>query len=247
MAAVVGQKLGALASQTSERLGEATTKFRGDHKESCGGIESMCAGFGAFLTAICLSLRQTVSSSFFPYLFTTFALNIPPFAFGLASVFSEQCNSNWLIFNAFLSAMHMMVSVYTVHRIREDAPEEKEANHYVQADSDSATRGAPNSWERIKLVMCYDMVMATYYILFIFWVIWQGIGIRHIFDEEVDASCLRWVVYSVICGFLYMGLGALAWTGSLCFIRYYKLSEQKKGASRKAVLAMDDNGRVELV
>lgn len=146
----------------------------------------------------------------------------------------------------------MVTSVYTVHRIRAEGiaePDELDGSHYVDVEASTASKlalvfrcGAPNSWERIKNVMCYDMVMAIYYILCIFWVIWQGIGTRHIFDEEVDANCSKWVVYSIICGFLYMGMGALAWTASLCFLRYHKLCESQD----KDVYTVNDKGGVEL-
>ena len=99
----------------------------------------------------------------------------------------------------------------------------------------------PNSWERIRKVMCYDLAMAFYYILCLIWAIWQGLGMKKIMEDDVAGECNRWVLLSVICGFLYVVLGLVAWTGSLCLLRYNKLSH-----SSKDVLAVDDDGGVSL-
>jgi len=198
---------------------------------------------------ICKGFKDAANSSFFPYLFVTFALNIPAFAFGLATTFSETCNSNWLVFNAFLCAMHMLVSVYTVYRIRAKrskkgesksffapAASQDEESYYasgqdgMNADSlpQKSQDGLPNSWKRIRAVMCYDMMMAVYYVLFLVWIVWQSNGARLILEAHPqDKECGRWIFLSVILGFLYMGLVIVAWTMSLCMLRYKKLSDMK--------------------
>ena len=166
----------------------------------------------------------------------------------------------------------MMIAVYTVYRIRKNNKSPKPVydddgirvsaagddtsgseTPYVQAGVNTSNNnndakqigGAPDSWERIRIVMCYDMVMAIYYILCLVWAIWQGIGTTKIINGEFEQVCGRWVLLSVVCGFLYMGLGVVAWTFSLCFLRYKKLNSQQSSLS-KEVLAVDDNGRISL-
>lgn len=244
MAAVAAQKIKSFASGVSERISETSTKGMGEN--------NVASGLAANLGIVWESIVNLVKSPFFPYLFVTYILNLPPFAYGLASVFSVECNSDWLFFNAFLTAMHLIASVYTVHRIREESKNDSRTEEisdetpYMQAVDASTIQtppipGTPNSWERIRVVMCYDMSMAIYYVLCIVWAIWLVLGTKKIKDGEVDESCGRWVKLSVVFGFLYMGLGVVAWIGSLCFLRYNKLSH-----SSKAVLAVDENGGISL-
>jgi len=205
------------------------------------------------------ALRDAVTSSFFPYLSTTFLLNIPPFALGLATVISDECESNWLVFNGFLCFLHMAVATYIVYRIRALGSSRKgginggcddESKVYlapvddcyqgmdvkgVNGSSDGPAEGPPNSWDRVRAVMCYDMVMACYYILFLVWVIWESNGTRIILENHPqDQSCGNWMVLSVIFGFLFMGLVLVAWTASLCLLRFRRLSERRTNSDRRS-------------
>lgn len=263
MAAVAARHFGTLASAASEKVGTVATQVRSENKETFDQIDDQCDGVKSTCFVVWAQAVELATSAFFPYLLVTFLLNIPPFAYGLASVFSAECGSSWLVFNAFLVAVHMGVSVYAVHRIRQQVKkadtaaakvEEGESETpYVNVDAAAATSigkkklstatSDPNSWDRIKVVMCYDFVMAVYYILCVVWMIWQGIGTRRMIDGEVDNECGRWVVLSVVCGFLYIGLGVVSWVGSLCFLRYRSLQE---GKGSQDVLVVDDTGGISL-
>jgi len=215
---------------------------------------------------------EFVKSSFFPYLLFTYVLNLPPFIYCIATIFSYNCNLNWLFFNSFLDAIHMMASVYSVHRIgakknQDDssldgvmvtAPAQDRGGGetpYVQADKHKPTTtllgGAPNSWDRIRIVLCYDLVMAIYYLIVLVWVIWQCLGLREVIlnnhqdkNHVIEEDCRRWVLFSVVYGFLYMGLGVMAWIGSLGYLRYQTTHLQKQ--HQQQVLAVDENGSVSL-
>jgi len=101
-------------------------------------------------------------------------------------------------------------------------------------------RGSPSSWERIRYVMCYDMVMAIYYLLFVFWIIWQTIGTATILQNQQDEECGKYLILSVVCGFLYMGLVVVALICSICFLRYKKISEALvKQQQRRKTKPMD--------
>lgn len=263
----VGQKSGILASEASDKINAFASKLRKENKGTCDSLDTLCGGMAAFLAIAWASVLESMASAFFPYLFVTFALNIPPFAYGLASVFSAECNSRWLLNNSFLSAVHMVVSVYIVVRIREeetptngaslaendrvDANNENGVTPYVQAPTEMSTgletslMYPPNSWERIGEVVCRDLTMAFYYILCLVWLIWQVIGTSRLIHGDVAKACSNWLSISVICGRLYIFLGLAAWTFSLCLVRYNKLKDEENPNSQE-VLTIEDNGGVSL-
>ena len=254
MAAVAAKRINSFASEMSTRIDAASTKVRGENPAFFDRWDRRCGSMNALTSVLWEQAVDLVTSPFFPYLFVTFLLNIPPFAYGLASVFAPDCSSSWLVYNAFLSAIHMGVSVYGVMRIRAEVKKSSSRNNkeetetpYVKVEASGAftlTTSEPNSWDRIRVVMCYDMVMATYYILCVVWMIWQGIGTQRVIDGQVDNACGRWVVLSVAFGFLYMGLGIMSWVGSLCFLRYNNING--RGSSDKDILVVDDAGGVSL-
>ncbi|CAB9510383.1 expressed unknown protein [Seminavis robusta] len=198
-----------------------------------------CSEANVDSTVVLEELKEIRASSFFPYLFVTFVLNVLPLAYGLASMHSLNCHSRWLFFNTLLAAMHLGVPVYMVHLIKAvlqpqdalsaDIPTSKKEGvdassletPYVAVDrpNDKSRTGrsrpslastAPNSRERIQMVLFHDKVMTTYYILCVFWMVWQAIGIKQVLDEVIDESCTDFAIPSVICGCVYLGLGVLA-------------------------------------
>ncbi|CAB9510382.1 expressed unknown protein [Seminavis robusta] len=256
MAAIAAKECVALASSASEQIESIASKVRSENKETFDDIDKNCAGVTSIVSVVCAEFKDLATSAFFPYLFVTFALNMPPFAYGLVSFFSPDCRSQWLFFNTLLTAMHLGVSVYTVQLIREiPRPQEslsidltpmtKEGvdsssleTPYVTVDhprgssrtvrSDQAFAStAPNSWDRIRLVLLYDRVLAVYYLLCVVWACWQVIGTRRVVDGTINKAGNRLVILSVVCGFLYMGLGILSWTCSLFLLRYYNLQRKQ--------------------
>jgi hypothetical protein len=243
MAAIATQNYGDLSSETSDQNGHAA-KAAVRHFKNCPGVADV-------MRVVCNELVDLATSSFSPYLLVTFALNIPPFGYGLASLFPYTCNSRWLFFNTFLSAMHMAISIYAVQQIRGAtmAIEDEAETSYVKVDkngntSEPTTVSTPNSWARIRTLLCYDKVMNIYYVFCIVWVIWQVIGTHHLVGGKVHQACNRWVLFSVVCGFLYVGLGLLALVCSLCYLRYHNLQAthqlKTEDPSKNQVLAIDD-------
>jgi hypothetical protein len=244
MAAIPTQELGALSSGPSDQKGHAADSEVRSLKNF--------PGVAVVTRVVCNELVDLATSAFSPYLLVTFALNIPPIGYGLASLFPYTCNSRWLFVNTFLSAMHMGISIHVVQRIREATKtlEDEAETSYVKVDKNGNTLEAtnastPNYLDRILLVVRYDKVMKIYFIFCIVWVIWQGIGTRNLVEGKVHHGCNRWVLFSVVCGFLYISLG-LAWACSLYFLRYRHQQathqQLETQAPSKQVLAADEDG-----
>mmetsp|Transcript_31486 Transcript_31486/g.51991 ORF Transcript_31486/g.51991 Transcript_31486/m.51991 type:complete len:259 (-) Transcript_31486:191-967(-) len=98
----------------------------------CGSIGDLCRGCGDVVCLPCKacgvgckSLCEVVGSPFFPYLLTTFGLNIPVFALGIQSIpdlIAGNCTdeSGWMVAASAFSAIHMVASLYICHKIREE-------------------------------------------------------------------------------------------------------------------------------
>lgn len=82
------------------------------------------------------------------------------------------------------------------------------------------------SSDRIRHLICYDGIITTYAILFLFWVFWLSEGtqrVRHVeLAEEEDEleGCYpyheRYMVTSLVCGFTYFGFVIIAGLASHC-------------------------------
>lgn len=113
---------------------------------------------------------------------------------------------------------------------------QQQRNHQQQQQQQSTTpppqsaaqeqQGGSNSWKRLGHLMCYDVGVAIYMIVFIAWIIWLPIGISTLvsMDEEAedDEDCDRLAKYSqgaIICGFVYGVMVALSFCCSLIFLK----------------------------
>lgn len=98
----------------------------GDLCRGCGDVVCLpCKACGVGCSSIC----EVVSTPFFPYLLTTFGLNIPVLALGLQSIpdfMNGGCGSEsrWMIAAAGFAIVHMVASLYIIHRIREEKNED---------------------------------------------------------------------------------------------------------------------------
>jgi len=94
------------------------------------------------------------------------------------------------------------------------------AQPFVIPRDDNAT--AASSFRRLKQVLCYDPGFALYILVFVFWMFWQTAGLKEAlsFQDNDDCGQLgRWVVYSIMCGFLYMMMVCAAFACSLLCLR----------------------------
>ena len=94
---------------------------------------------------------------------------------------------------------------------------------FVQQFPRDRNVSAASSMRRLKHVMCYDAGVAIYILVFVFWMFWQTAGLKSAMSmNEEDESCDQvgqWVVWSMICGFLYMMMVCVAFACSLLCLR----------------------------
>lgn len=82
------------------------------------------------------------------------------------------------------------------------------------------------SSDRIRHLICYDGIITTYAILFLFWVFWLSEGtqrVRNVATAEADnelEGCYpfhqRYMVTSLVCGYMYFGFVIIAGLASHC-------------------------------
>ena len=73
-------------------------------------------------------------------------------------------------------------------------------------------------------MICYDKGMAVYIVIFLFWVVWMGIGVsrRLFYDRDEDESCddlTRYMNFSIAIGYTFMTLVSFAFCCSLLCVR----------------------------
>ena len=92
--------------------------------------------------------------------------------------------------------------------------------------SESPDDGPSNSFHRLGHVLCYDPGAAIYFLVVVLWVIWQSVGVTVAIslasnDDDGDecTNVRQWIVYSTMCGFLYMMLVFFAFGCSLLCLR----------------------------
>lgn len=82
-----------------------------------------------------------------------------------------------------------------------------------------------SSSDRIRHLVCYDGIITTYAILFIFWVFWLSEGVQRMRyvgaaeDEELEgcqSDDERYVRSSLVCGFAYFSFVVVAGLASFC-------------------------------
>jgi hypothetical protein len=79
--------------------------------------------------------------------------------------------------------------------------------------NDDDDDGPSGSFQRLGQVMCYDTVVALYLLVAILWILWQSMGSmlavsfagkNSVGDNHQCDQVQRFVVYSLICGYVYL-------------------------------------------
>jgi hypothetical protein len=98
----------------------------------------------------------------------------------------------------------------------------------LSGPGDAGSDTAANSVQRLGQVMCYDAGVAVYIVISCAWMVWQSIGISRVLfggssgDDGGDDVCgemEKWMVFSIICGFLYLMLVCFAFGCSILCLR----------------------------
>lgn len=86
-------------------------------------------------------------------------------------------------------------------------------------------RGGSNSWKRLGHLMCHDVGVACYMLVFLAWFVWLPVGISakaSSANDDDDEDCERVadaVQSCVICGFIYLLLVAASFCCSVVFLK----------------------------
>jgi hypothetical protein len=116
MAAILCESIGKLCSLPCQACAACTKGCGAVCGDLCRGCGPCCTACCQGLTVCCRTIGQAVCSPFFPYLFLTAGLNIPPAIWGISS--RPGCGpSVWLWVNAAFCLLHMVVGLYAVTRI----------------------------------------------------------------------------------------------------------------------------------
>jgi hypothetical protein len=101
-------------------------------------------------------------------------------------------------------------------------------SRWTSISSSSGSTSAANSVQRLGQIMCYDAGVAVYIIICCAWMVWQSIGVSTVLfggssdDDDADDVCGemdKWMVFSLICGFLYLMLVCFAFGCSILCLR----------------------------
>jgi hypothetical protein len=116
MAAILCDTIGKICSLPCQLCGVCTkgcVSVFGDCCKACGPCcRECCQG----MSGCCQAVGKAVCSPFFPYLFLTAVLNLPPAIWGIQA--RPGCGgSMWLWVNAAFCLLHMVVGLYAVVRI----------------------------------------------------------------------------------------------------------------------------------
>lgn len=156
----------------------------------------------------------------------------------------------WLVINAIFGFCHMIAAFYIVQIIRAQAPGPRmegttstinattglnspkaaEEGQYVESNFQPITDGTvgydvpggPNSFHRIKHVLCYDKGMAIYILIFLSWIVWMGIGVMRRLSFQDGGNCdvmLGYMNTTIACGYVWMSMVGVAFCCSLVCLR----------------------------
>ena len=225
MAAVLCNGIGKIFSGTCDVLGSVLTL----PCKACG--------------VACDGVSQALKSPFCLYLTVAMGLNIPPIIFaGQALVNIGGCDValSWLAINAFLCVVNVAAAIYISGKVVHDPADDLLDNDapYIEATVDSKTKTSeqqssmPKFWKqvpkvtslskvgRVREVLCYDPLVAVYIVIGIFYMIWQSMGIRYM---NQAANCGggedELISRALICGFLFISMGATSFACSVCCLR----------------------------
>jgi hypothetical protein len=111
---------------------------------------------------------------------------------------------------------------------REDPATRRQSRRTAPSSSSSSAQrhrhGDANTWKRLRHMLCYDVGVALYMILWVFWLVWLSIGSPTIYthnnDDDADCEDLEgWARWAVICGYTYLAVVVFAFACSFVFLK----------------------------
>ena len=209
----------------------------------CRGCNDVCRGCRELFkdacncvgTVICLPCRlcgvvtkglgDIVCSPFSLFLCAAYGLNLPPvvFAFKARMLDGDGCSRvmEWLTGDAILCAINMVAATDIVNKILDDEDFQQsqlEGEAWYQRMGRSGTTRS-NSCARTKQVLCDDPAVAVYLLVEIVFLIWVPLGLKRANDDGCDYEVTQFARAAVLCNFLFLFLGSMAFCFSMCCSR----------------------------
>lgn len=213
MAAILCDSVGKLCSLPCQLCGSCVKGCTGLCGDCCQGCSSCCGSCCTSFGECCRSISKAICSAFFPYLFLTMILNLPPAIWGVQT--RAGCGQSvWLWVNTAVCFLHVAISIYVVTRIvnaksgsnngtshddtntappppQEVKDEERGfgarmTQAFTHERSSSSEGGGGR--EEMKQILCYDPIVALYLLSFMGWLAWLCFGIVYLAEDE-DEQC----------------------------------------------------------
>ena len=97
---------------------------------------------------------------------------------------------------------------------------------FYMFSSTTTSIGGANTVPRLIQVLCYDVLVAIYILIFLGWMVWQTLGLSHAMGDGSGDNCgnhsdliHKWIVNSIILGFIYMMMLCCSFCCSLLCLR----------------------------
>jgi len=220
-------------------LCESISKILRGSCEAVGTVLTLPCKACGFATE---EVTKLCRSPFCLYITVALGLNIPPIIFagkgfvGGGGNGGEACASaaTWLYVNALLCLIHIAAAVYVSLKITHVPEEDENAAPYVEASVGNKAAEQPEktlvkqmmkhtlgtdsrakSCSRVREIICYDPVVAIYIIIGLFYMVWQTMGLSHM-GVDCGEGLDGFVTNSIMCGFMFMSLGGMAFGISVC-------------------------------
>jgi len=151
--------------------------------------------------------------------------------------------SNWMLLNSLLCVINMVAALYISAKITYEPEGDANAAPFVEASvfnneaktdattpvkktniaraimESTITDTQSRSISRVKEILCYDPLVALYIIIGVFYVVWQTMGAARSGDAEGCGDDFEdYLRNSIMCGFLFVSLGATTFACSLCCV-----------------------------
>mmetsp|Transcript_20487 Transcript_20487/g.35220 ORF Transcript_20487/g.35220 Transcript_20487/m.35220 type:complete len:235 (-) Transcript_20487:170-874(-) len=230
MAAILCESISKILKGSCEAVGTCLTLPCKACGCATGQLTELCR------SPFCLYLTVAVGLNLPPIIFTGKAWG------GGGGYGDEGCQSasNWMNLNAILCLINIAAALYISAKITYVTEEETNASAapYVEATTaptnekstlqpkttlmkkvmeQTLTDTRSRSLSRVKEILCYDPVVALYIVIGIFFMIWQSMGVaRSRLAMECGGGLDEYLSHSLMCGFLFIFVGGMAFSISLC-------------------------------
>mmetsp|Transcript_28677 Transcript_28677/g.46553 ORF Transcript_28677/g.46553 Transcript_28677/m.46553 type:complete len:239 (+) Transcript_28677:105-821(+) len=236
MAAILCESFGKILNGTCDAVGKVCALPFRACGFATGELTKVCR------SPFCLYLSVALGLNLPPVVFTGMS-----WTNGAGGGGDEGCTSasNWMLTNALLCVINMAAAGYISQKITYE-PElgDPNAAPFVEAsvygkDASEKTPVKPTpektimktvmeshmtdtrsrSLSRVKEILCYDPWVALYILVGIFFCVWQTVGAnRTRYAADCGGDLDSHLTQSLLCGFLFISLGACTFACSLCCV-----------------------------